>query len=140
VILATFSGDAVLSGTQRALGILVQRARTAFLAAPTPSSAALGATVTLRAWHLPGRATGKVVFSAGPNRLCVAHVRSGGGTCTFVLHLAAGLHPVVARYVGDRDFGASLARTTLEARPAVGPAPSAGWRRSPTRRRRSVAS
>jgi len=114
VVLATYSGDRVLSGTQHALGILVERAPTQLRDAPSPASAAPGATVMLRAWHLPGLATGKVVFSTGPDRLCVADAQSGGGACTFALHLAAGVHFVVAKYLGDRNFGASLARTTLE--------------------------
>jgi hypothetical protein len=80
-------------------------------------SAAAGATVTLRAWHLPGLASGKVVFSTGPSRLCVAAVRSGGGSCAFDLHLVVGVHVVVAKYLGDRNFGASLGRTSLDVLP-----------------------
>jgi hypothetical protein len=113
VILATFSGDDVLSGTQRALAVLVRRAPTNFLAGATPISAAAGTPVALHAWHLPGLATGTVVFTSGPLRLCVAVVASGGAVCTADADLAVGAHRVIARYVGDRDFGSSLARTTL---------------------------
>jgi hypothetical protein len=124
VVLATYSGDRILSGTQRALALLVKKAPSDFRAASIPSTAVVGTTVTLRAWQLPGLASGKVVFDAGLSRLCVAVVRSGGGTCTFVLHLAAGVHQVEARYVGDRNFLGSLARTTLQVQPPVGPGPS----------------
>ncbi|HEV3212845.1 MAG TPA: Ig-like domain repeat protein [Acidimicrobiales bacterium] len=121
VVLATYSGDRLLSGTQQALVILVKKAPSDFRAAPLASTAVVGTTVTLRAWHLPSRATGKVVFDAGESRLCVAVVESGGGTCTFVLHLPAGVHDIQARYVGDRDFLGSLAMTTLQAELAVTP-------------------
>lgn len=123
MIQATFSGDAVLSGTQRALAVLVGRASSAFLAGAAPASVAQGTAISLHAWHLPGLATGTVVFTAGPLRLCVAVVTSGGGACTSDAHLAVGVHRVVARYVGDRDFSSSLARATLRILPAA-PAPA----------------
>ena len=119
VILATFSGDDVLSGTQRALAVLVRRAPTAFLAGAAPASAAAGTPVALHAWHLPGLATGTVVFTSGAVRLCVAVVASGGAVCTADADLALGAHRVIARYVGDRDFGSSLARTTLSILPSA---------------------
>ena len=66
LVLATYSGDRILSGTQRALAVLVTKAPSSFRTAAVPSAAQLGVAVDLRAWHLPDEATGKVVFSAGP--------------------------------------------------------------------------
>src|SRR6202035_4147561 len=84
VIFATFSGNAVLTGAQSALSIAVRKAPTALRAAPVERSVVVGTKVTLRAWHLPSRAAGKVVFAAGEARLCVAIVRSGGATCSTI--------------------------------------------------------
>jgi Fibronectin type III domain len=117
VVLATFSGDDVLSGTQHALAVLVLRAPSAFLAGPAPGSTVDGAPVALHAWHLPGLATGSVVFTTGAVRLCVAVVASGGAVCRADPDLGVGLHRVVARYVGNRDFSSSTARTTLQILP-----------------------
>ena len=122
VIFATFSGNAVLTGSQNALPIAVPKAPTALRAAPVKRSVVVGTKVTLRAWHLPARAAGKVVFAAGSVRLCVAVVRSGGGTCSTILHLTSGPHDVTASYLGDRSFLDSLARTTLNVLPAAGSA------------------
>jgi Fibronectin type III domain/Bacterial Ig-like domain (group 3) len=122
VILATFSGDQVLSGTQHALVVLIHRAPSAFLTGPVPGSAVDGTRVALHAWHLPGLATGSVVFTTGAVRLCVAVVTSGSAVCWAEPDLGAGLHRVVARYVGDRDFASSISRTTLQIRSAPSPA------------------
>jgi hypothetical protein len=121
LILATFSGDSVQSGTQRALAVLVLHAPSAFRVGAAPDAVLAGMPVALRAWHLPGLATGTVVFTAGAVRLCVATVTSGGGECWTTTRLAVGLHEVVARYAGDRDFSSSLARTTLRVLPAAPP-------------------
>jgi hypothetical protein len=121
VILATFSGDDVLSGTQRALAVRVHRAPTAFRVGPVPSAAVEGTAVTLHAWHLPGLATGSVVFTSGAVRLCVAVVTSGGAVCAADPNLAVGPHRVIARYVGDRDFSSSISRTTIQILPASPP-------------------
>ena len=54
VILATFTGDNVQSGTQRALAVLVQHAPSAFRVGAAPAAVLAGTPVALRAWHLPG--------------------------------------------------------------------------------------
>ena len=62
VVLARFSGDRLLAGTERALAVLVARAPSAFLTAGLPATVPSGVPVRLRAWHLPGTSTGTVVF------------------------------------------------------------------------------
>jgi hypothetical protein len=43
----------------------------------------------------------------------VVAVHSGGGSCSFRVRLGAGAYDVTARYVGDHDYRASIARTSL---------------------------
>lgn len=125
-IQATFSGNETLTGAERTLALVVQRAPSAFRSAALPATVAVGATMTLRVWHLPGLASGTVDFSSGTTMLCTAVVRSGGGTCSVVVHLAAGVDRIVARYVGDRDFRSSLARTTVDVTASTPAPPSEG--------------
>ena len=112
-VLATYSGSAASAGALTASSLLVARAVTALRAMPAPSAAAALGVVTLRGWGLPGAATGLLVFATGSDRLCVAGVRGGGGTCSFRLRLAVGLHVVVAAYLGNHDFRGATARTTI---------------------------
>ena len=114
VLLASFTGDATLSGNAQDASIVVARATTTLRASVAPGQVDQGSAVTFRAWHLPGHATGKIVFDAGAVRLCVASVASGGGSCTSTAALAVGVHLVTARYAGDRDFEGSTARTSFQ--------------------------
>ena len=114
VVLATYSGDSVLSGSEHALTLVFARAPSSFRIAASPVKVAPKAALSLRAWHLPGRATGKIVFTAGAVRLCVAAAHSGGATCATTVTLAGGVHLVVANYLGDRDYLGSLARVRIQ--------------------------
>jgi hypothetical protein len=118
--LVSFSGGGALAGAQVATAVRAPRVTTRLLAAASPPQVAAGGTVTLRAWGLPGRATGRVVFSTGPRRLCVGTATGGGATCAARATLTVGRHLVVATYVGDRDDRRAVARTTLE---VLAPAP-----------------
>lgn len=112
-LLVTFSGSRTLTGDEATLGVVVRRASTTLRAVAQPTSVLEGTTTLLHASHLPGEATGQIVFTAGAVRLCVATVRSGGGRCTARLSLSPGVHLVEARYLGDRSYRSSIARTTV---------------------------
>lgn len=117
-IFATYSGSERSSGAVAAVSLLVAKAATSLHASPTPRAAPSLGLVTLHAWGLPNRAVGKLVFRSGGHRLCVTGVRSGGGVCTFRLRLDVGLHGVIARYLGNRDYRGAAARTSLRVLPA----------------------
>ncbi|HEY8081860.1 MAG TPA: hypothetical protein VIE15_07185, partial [Acidimicrobiales bacterium] len=125
VILATFTGSRVLSGAEGSLAVLIARAPTSFHVFTTPTAVLPRAALTLWAWHLPGHATGKVVFDSGLVRLCVAGVRDGGASCATAVRLAPGPHVVTARYVGDKDYLGSLATTSFRVLVAQPPPTSA---------------
>ena len=112
-VVLTYSGSSAVAGVQTAVSFRTTRAPTSFQVTVDPVSAVDGTLVTLQASHLPGLATGRIIFSAGAARLCVAMAKSGGGSCTDALHLTDGPHLVRATYVGDRSFLAAVARTTL---------------------------
>jgi Bacterial Ig-like domain (group 3)/Fibronectin type III domain len=114
VLLASFSGSSTLSGAGQSLAMVVKRVATKFLTSATPVVVAPGDTETYRLWQLPGLATGKVVFSSGTTRLCVATVADGGGTCAAKVTLGTGVHVVTAHYAGDRNFASSTSRTSLQ--------------------------
>jgi hypothetical protein len=113
VVLASFTGDLTLSGAGQDVGFRVQREPTSLHALAAPVQVVPGARLTLRAWRLPGHATGRIRFTTGEVTLCVATVASGGGSCAVRIGLAAGVHLVTARYAGNRDYLASTARTSL---------------------------
>lgn len=112
-VLATYSGSASLSGAEALETLAVSKATSSLRVAADPDPAASLSVVWLRAWSLPGTATGQVVFTSGATRLCVAGVHGGGGRCSFRLRLAVGVHPVAATYRGDHDFLSVVAHTTL---------------------------
>ena len=112
-LLVTFSGGTAWSGALAAGSLSVERATSTILVAPTPRAVTVGDVLTVKAWALPGRATGKVVVTAGAVRLFVARAHGGGATCTVRVHLAPGVHQLVARYVGNRDYAAAAARSTV---------------------------
>jgi hypothetical protein len=112
-VLVTYSGSPSLSGAESQSTLVVTKAASSLRVSADPDPANSLAVVSLRAWSLPGSATGQVVFTSGAIRLCVAGVHGGGGECSFRLRLSVGVHRVVATYRGDHDFLSAVARTTL---------------------------
>jgi large repetitive protein len=72
-----------------------------------------GHPVTLIANHLPGNATGKVVFKKKAKTLCTARVRDGVAKCQTSRHLKRGLYRVKATYLGSTVYAASSNRTSF---------------------------
>jgi len=119
VLLATFTGSTTLTGATADVALNVGRVRTSFHLASDPVQVTLGAAVTLRAWGLPGHATGRIVFSSDAGQLCVANAISGGGQCTAKLDLPVGVHVISGHYLGDRDFFSSVSQTSLQVNATV---------------------
>lgn len=122
-LLVTYSGDSQLAGGEATRPLTIHRAATSFHAEPVTPQVLAGAPDSMRAFGLPGEATGQVVFSLGATRLCVAALSGGGGACAFTVPstLPAGVYAIHARFVGDDDFQASAATTSLQVlAPAAG--------------------
>jgi hypothetical protein len=118
-VLATYSGGEANAGAEATATLLVARASTTVRASPSPHAAPLRGVMTMRAWGLPSPARGTLVFRSGRALLCRAGVSAGGGACAFRIRLGVGLHQVVAEYLGSRDYGRALARTTMLVLPAA---------------------
>ncbi len=97
----------------------------------TPSTAAYGDLVTLRAVLFPTAATGSVEFFDGAQSLGTAVLASGQATLA-VSNFTGGSHTITAKYPGDANYQASsgtfivvinkrTATVTLSASPASGP-------------------
>jgi hypothetical protein len=112
-LLVTFSGSTSSAGAEAISAVVVGRAKTQLRAAVDPTSAPPSAIVAVRAWRLPGAATGTLLFTSGAARLCATAVRSGGGSCSFRLKLSSGVHEIIATYFGSRTFLRAVARTTV---------------------------
>jgi hypothetical protein len=112
-LLVTFSGSVSSAGAEATVPVVVARAATQLRTVVEPASAAESTIVSVRAWRLPGAATGALVFTSGAERLCATAVKSGGGSCRFRLRLSPGVHVVLATYLGSHTYMRVAARTTL---------------------------
>jgi len=69
--------------------------------------------VTLKAWHLPKHAGGRVSFTVGTRTLCVAKVHHGKAHCRTSKHLRPGKYRITTRYRGTRAYAPSVAHFTF---------------------------
>jgi hypothetical protein len=115
VVTAWYSGDSDHAASHRNVVLTVTEPakRDAGLrATAAPRTVKRGKPVQLKA-VLAGEATGRVVFTSGGKRLCVATARDGRAVCRGGARLAPGSHRVTAAYAGDARFRADSATLTV---------------------------
>jgi uncharacterized repeat protein (TIGR01451 family) len=106
-IVATYAGDALLSGSTSAPVVqVVNSAATSVSISATPSPSGQGHPVTFTANVAPSTATGSVTFFDGGAALGTSAISSGVATFT-TSSLANGSHSITATYGGDANFAGS---------------------------------
>lgn len=117
-ITAGYQGDASFHPSAASAAVGVDKAQTATIVEAAPSSALLGAAVTITAWttvRSPGSGipTGTVVFSAGNTALGTVAVGSSGLAQLTVTDLPLGTSVVTATYGGDDQRVGSRGTTSV---------------------------
>jgi hypothetical protein len=116
-ISGTYSGDGVFSGSNGSTSLVVNTAPTQTSIGASPSSVAVGSSVTYSAivttsvTGLP-TPTGSVAFTTGSTPLCTATLSNGSGSCNSTV-APFGTDTISGAYSGDPNFSGSNGTASL---------------------------
>ena len=122
-ITANYAGDTAFTGSVSSAQNLVVAPLTPTVTLTVPSTAVVGASVTLSVAvaGAPGTPTGTITFKDGTTTLSTAALASGSATYS-TSALAVGTHSITVSYSGDSIFGgatSAASTVTINLAPAI---------------------
>lgn len=105
-VTAKYGGSKKFAASSASIDLTVTKATTSTAASPGTAAAVVGARVTfeVRVTSHVGRPSGTVGVYLGSRRLCAAVLSDGSGSCSSRALSTAGVHHLVARYLGGTKW------------------------------------